>query len=74
MKTTEVKRQLEIEMMAREAAKASGILKALDQAIQYGRRDAKEYGGAFEAITEATDGLQAGLEALADEINEGKLQ
>ena len=74
MKTAEVKRQLEIEMMAREAAKTSGILKALDQAIQHGERDAKEYAGAFDAVTDSADLLQWRLEALADEINEGKLQ
>lgn len=62
-------RQLDIERMAREAAKASGITKALDQAIQHGQRDAKEYGGAFDAIADMADSLQTDLSRLADEIN-----
>lgn len=62
-------RQLDIERMAREAAKASGVMKALDQAILHGQRDAKEYGGAFDAIADMTDALHTDLTKLADEIN-----
>ena len=62
-------RQIEIERMAREAAKSSGILKALDQAIQHGQRDAKEYGGAFDAVQDINESIQEGLTKLADEIN-----
>ena len=62
-------RQLDIERMAREAAKASGVMKALDQAILHGQRDAKEYGGAFDAIADMTDALHTDLAKLADEIN-----
>lgn len=72
MKTTELVRQIEIENMAREAAKASGIIKALDDALQYGKRDVKEYGGAFDAVQDVTDWLQSSLDRMADEMNEGK--
>ena len=71
-KTTSKKdltRQIEIERMAREAAKAKGITRALDQAIMHGYRDAKDYGGAFDAIADMTDSLQSDLTKLADEIN-----
>lgn len=65
-------RQIEIERMAREAAKSSGILKALDQAIQHGQRDAKDYGGAFDAVHDISDSLHTDLAKLADEINVDK--
>lgn len=62
----------EIERMAREAAKASGITKALDQAIMHGQRDAKDYGGAFDAVADMADALSNDLSKLADEINVDK--
>ena len=62
----------EIERMAREAAKASGITRALDQAIQHGQMDAKEYGGAFDAVADMADTLSSDLSKLADEINVDK--
>ena len=62
-------RQIDIERMAREAAKASGIMKALDQAILHGQRDVRDYGGAFDAVADVTDSLQSDLTKLADEIN-----
>ena len=71
-KTTSKKnfiRQIDIERMAREAAKAKGVTKALDQAIQHGQMDAKEFGGAFDAIADMTDALHTDLTKLADEIN-----
>ncbi len=67
-------RQIDIERMAREAAKTKGIMMALDQAITHGSRDAKEYGGAFDAITDMADSLQNDLEKLADEVNREKWQ
>lgn len=62
-------RQADIERMAREATKATGIMKALDQAIAHGQRDPKEYGGAFEAVTDVAEYLEKDLMKLADEIN-----
>ena len=65
----ELIRLAEIERMAREAAKASGITKALDQALQHGQRDVRDYGGALDAIADMADELSIDLAKLADEIN-----
>ena len=65
-----LKQLADIESMAREAAKASGIIKALDQALSYGKLDGKDYGGAFDAVADIADGLRDGLVELADEVNE----
>ena len=62
----------EIERLAREAAKASGITRALDQAIHHGQRDAKDYGYAFDAVADIADAVHTDLARLADEINADK--
>ena len=71
-KVKDIERQANIERMAREAAKAKGIIQALDQAIQHGQRDVKEYGGAFDALSDMADALETDLTSLADEINKEK--
>ena len=68
----ELNRLVEIERLAREAAKASSITKALDQAIHHGQRDAKDYGYAFDAIADIADSVHSDLAKLADEINVDK--
>ena len=65
-----LQRLADIENMAREAAKASGIIKALDQALSYGKLERQDYGGAFDAVADIADGLRDGLVELADEVNE----
>lgn len=67
-------RQYEIERMAREAVKTSGITKALEQAILHGERDKEDYSGAFDAIADMADSLSSDLTMLADEINVEKWQ
>lgn len=64
-----INRLFGIENMARDAAKTTGIIRALDQAIQHGERSAKDYGGAFDAIADISEALEANLSRLADEVN-----
>lgn len=68
----DLERQASIERMAREAAKAKGIIRALDQALLHGQRDIKDYGGAFDALSDVTGALETDLTSLANEINKEK--
>lgn len=65
----QLRREFDLEQLAREAEKATGISRALNIALTECKgNDASELAGAFDAMEDITQGLAADLQNLAESV------